>query len=338
MNATDLGVLWTAFAEKGPPGTGEIRTYETLVITSAGPILIALDATSKRHVLIPVSNRSDVQEDLTGSGVRIIAGQFEDRGQSVSCADVICLRPDLNELFDILIVDVLDEIAKKPNSAAHQCSIVLARWRELLASQPPAFLGKEALSGLFGELHYLRRIIIAGPPNLGFWRGPDRERHDFRSGQTALEVKTSRARQGRFCEIHGHDQLELPERGELFLSFVRVLEDESSGESVPDLIRDIQAAGIYGHELALRLQKVGYDLRDADRYEAARFVVTEDRMYRVSQEFPRIVSQSFRTGSLPPGIKALTYEIDLTGEPPVPLSDSEVQGVLSVLAGGVRGL
>ena len=58
----------------------------------------------------------------------------------------------------------------------------------------------------------------------------------------------------------------------------------------------------------------------------------ENRVYAVDGNFPRIVSDAFVVGTLPPGITRITYWIDLTNEPPIPLSSEAMASLLQAMA------
>ena len=67
-----------------------------------------------------------------------------------------------------------------------------------------------------------------------------------------------------------------------------------------------------------------------------RFVIKESHIFRVDDSFPRIVSSSFVEGKLPNGILKLDYTIDLTSEPPYPLTNTEVENLYIELASKVK--
>src|SRR5262249_7708582 len=100
------------------------------------------------------------------------------------------------------------------------------------------------------------------------------------------------------------------------------------GTSLPDLIATIVEAGVVVSVLQEKLLRVGYDFRDAELYHLYKFKIREERMYEVDTNFPRIVSSSFVSGKLPPGILSLQYQIELASEPPFPLSEHEEATVI----------
>ncbi|MDP9273871.1 MAG: PD-(D/E)XK motif protein [Chloroflexota bacterium] len=73
-------------------------------------------------------------------------------------------------------------------------------------------------------------------------------------------------------------------------------------------------------------------MRHSVEYRSPRFEVRERRVYVVDDTFPRIVPSSFRQGSMPAGVMRLRYYIDLTNEPPAPISEQEVEDLLARLA------
>jgi hypothetical protein len=48
--------------------------------------------------------------------------------------------------------------------------------------------------------------------------------------------------------------------------------------------------------------------------------------------FPSITRSSFAAGDIPPGTLRISYSIDLTNEPPLPLGASEAESVILAMA------
>jgi hypothetical protein len=333
MTSGELALAWAAFSEAGRPIPGDFRVYDTPVTSRGRPAMLGIDAEGRRHLLVPVNDSEPVPEDRSGTGIHILSRKLEAKDRVQILADVVCLRPDLNELFDILIADILNAVTQTTGNPALECRLVLERWRELLAQSRGAKLGLEALIGLFGELSCLLRILRLNPAALKVWRGPEKGRHDFLGETCALEVKTRLSRRGRFCEIHGVEQLEPPTGLDLYLAILRIEESGDVGQSVPDILEDIFQTGISRRDLADALAKAGYDLRDSTEYRNRRFSIVEELIYHIENEFPRIVNSSFATGSVPAGVIALAYELDLCTEPPFPLSSQDADEILKSLAG-----
>jgi hypothetical protein len=153
----------------------------------------------------------------------------------------------------------------------------------------------------------------------------------------SLEVKTSVARRGRIITIHGAEQLESFPGSDLYLAFIRLEEVPVGGHSIGELVKAIADLGADRADLLRLTSRVGYVADDADD-SVERYVVTDERYYRVDDSFPRIVAASFAERRVPPGIVAIQYEVDLTGEPPLPVATDEVAGLLLRLSESKGGV
>jgi hypothetical protein len=151
-------------------------------------------------------------------------------------------------------------------------------------------------------------------------------------GSTAVEVKTTTRREGRFVEIHAAEQLVAPESGRLFLGYTRLAKDPD-GQSVPELVEALIAAGVQSAEVVARLEQLGWKSDDIDNYDAQRFIVTDHDLYAVDDAFPRVVPGSFIHGTVPPGVLGLRYTVDLTGPYPQPLTELGSDAAIADLAG-----
>jgi len=247
--------------------------------------------------------------------------------------DVACLEPVVNALFDEVAAGMLAELKPDTNSPAAVCRSVLEGWRTLIDKAPQDQLSREALVGLFGELHFLHKLAQINPDCLSVWTGPGVPpgRHDFRRDDYSLEIKTTTTRRGRSCEIHGLLQLEPPPGGTLALCFVRV-ELAEAGRSVPALIDEIISAGVPRIALLEKLALLKYSTIHEPDYRSIRFSILEEHPYIVGPDFPRIVATSFAGGQLPPGVNYVNYGIDLSMAPPFPMATQDFSQLLHSLA------
>jgi hypothetical protein len=224
---------------------------------------------------------------------------------------------------------MLGHIAADPDRALVACYEVLARWRELLSRQSPA-LSAEAAIGLFAELVTLQRIVRADSARrIDCWAGPTGASHDFVSPDVHLEIKASRRREGRFVEIHGAEQLAAGTGRSLFLVYNRV-EVAEQGRTIAAVVEELRAEGVDQPMLSSLLRRAGWDGAEG---AADAYVIGETRTYSVDADFPKVVPMSFSGGGVPPGVLRLRYEIDLTGEPPRPLSAAEDEALIRHIAG-----
>lgn len=328
----DLQEMWSLL-ETSIPLDDQLRVREVTGIDFAeGSILLGLDVHHHRHLLIPVAHNGRIITDRRSSGVQILPHPLLDRGKLQPFVDLVCLKPHLDTLFSILVDEILDLLRKDSTSPDKVCHQILDRWRELLEREPAGTISMEKLVGIFGELWFLREMIQRNSNAIRYWTGPRGAPHDFSIGNLAIEVKSTLARRGLFIEIHGHDQLELPPNGSLYLSILKLEQVPLLGESVPEMIEAIVNFGGDKHTLLQMLAQVDIRLLAFDQYKDIRFRLNESRIYEVDDKFPGITSRSFVGGTLPQGIISLSYQIDLTSEPPKPLSENAVMSLLTILS------
>src|ERR1051325_2145312 len=86
-----------------------------------GSPLLTIDHQSYRHVLIPIKHGARTKNDTKSSGIHISTEQwgiFRELGLYV---DISCLKPHLGELFNLIILEIFDELLinqSQPDQAA----------------------------------------------------------------------------------------------------------------------------------------------------------------------------------------------------------------------------
>ena len=216
---------------------------------------------------------------------------------AMMAVDIVCTLASLSGREDGRIVDVFFSRIRA--------------WQEFMRRSDEGVLSPEAEVGLFGELHFLRKLIDTGIPTLDAieaWEGPKDGLHDFRFGAGAIEVKSTLSQGGFPATIGSLDQLDNSSVQPLFLAGVR-LKLMPSGCTLPELISDIRdaliddAASLAAFDT--RLLHAGYFDEIADRY-VRRFLHSGIRQWLVNETFPRLTRASVATE-----IRSARYEIDL---------------------------
>jgi hypothetical protein len=332
---TDSSLNWDLL-ESSFPSPDELRVQEiknTDIFSIR--IFIGLDALRHRHLLMSVGRVETITEDKRSDGVQIIAHPLLEGKTLQPFVDLVCLKPHLQELFSVIVKEVLESLKNDSSRPDLTCRRVLDRWRELLEREEiPANIGLEKIVGLFGELCQLRELVRNEPDSVQYWTGPSGTRHDFSNGSLAIEVKATLSRHGRFFEIHGHEQLEPPESGYLYLVTLKLEQVTSSGESVQDLVESIVSLGGNRYILLTQLGHAGIGPDGLNSTKDIRFKILECRVYEVKEGFPRITSESFVSHTLPAGVVKLAYQIDLSVEPPYPLDEKSVMKLHKAIATG----
>lgn len=331
-HAEDLDYIWGLIDEEGA-APDELRVRESEEYEIAGhSVIFAVDNGQNRLLLIPVAPGTRIQEDKRSSGVQIASRQMIDGSTLRAFLTVVCLKPHLNPLFSIIAAEIIERLqfdVSAPDMTAQQ---VLNRWRDLLERAPSEMPSREVLIGAFGELYTLKQIVQHEPDALRFWVGADRARHDFLAKSAALEVKTTTDRSRLYVTIRGHDQLEPPTNGKLYLALLRLERVGTGGNSLFDLVEAIISMGADRVLLMIQLAKLDITQDVLNKMKDDRYVVRDELVYLVDEQFPRLTSVSFVGGRLPERISTITYQIDLSAQPPHPLSSEQIQVIFKQLA------
>jgi len=220
-------------------------------------------------------------------------------------------------VFDLIGSELAQELAQPGRQATDVLRRVLARWRRFWGQIPRTMLSRDALLGLFGELwffHVWLRPHLSPVEAIQRWRGPFGSRHDFEWPGKSVEVKATTSTRGRIHRIHGIEQLQGPEQGELLFFSIRLREEGGASNTLPGLIAlcrdtlDADPEALSRFETALA--QAGYSPAHDEEYAKIRLRLVEEGLYRVTAGFPRVTIQSFSTG-VPAGVEMLEYEINL---------------------------
>jgi hypothetical protein len=234
-----------------------------------------------------------------------------------------CPDPELQTTFLSLIGEVLDRVELTHGAVYLEVSKVVNDWRRALKAARSS-LSRQARIGLFGELITLRDLVAQrGFSAHSLWRGPDGHRHDF-ARLNAIEVKTFSGTGSPRVTIHGVYQLDPPHGHDLHLVSLRV-EESGDGETIADIVKDLESAGISIDVLRGRTD----DGEPLDADDTLRLVVVERRLHHVGDEFPG-VRASRLDETLLKGVEGLTYQL-LLDACPHPLPGADYLRVLETL-------
>lgn len=191
----------------------------------------------------------------------------------------------------------------------------LLQWQEFFEKNDINGMSEEAQRGLYGELYFLRKNLFSASENytagVMSWTGPKNRQHDFQFGDIAVEVKTSNAKQHQKLLISSEQQLDESLIGSLFLYHLSLSSVENHPDTLPSLITDIRNTllPIYKASSAFEaaLLERGYLNTHAWIYGKTGYVIREENMFRVAEDFPRLTERD-----LPTGVGDLTYSISVS--------------------------
>jgi len=316
--------LWADVEGKGRPSPEKLLLVEAGKASGTCAVLVGIDGQGRRHLCVSAEKEKPGQADRYSRGVTIEIRELLHDGRPQPYVDVICLIPELNELFAIVTGEMLGALQLDCASPFRKCHDVLERWRALLEKERSDLLLREELAALLAELLVLERLTATEPRALQGWLGPEKALHDFVCGRIDIEVKCTLRTSGRIIEVNDLAQLAAPPDGDLYLGVIRLQYAPKRGRSVPDVIEVLLERGVDQALLFHRLALVGYDPDFATAYRATTFEVVEEFWYRIDDAFPRITAASFRAGLPPPAVTKVSYILNLDADAPAPIADTSL--------------
>lgn len=286
----------------------ELPTYSTDIRTLDGDVLIGLNERGRRKLLLPISPRNILIPDSTPAlCIEHLTLEKESVKHFLSVTNI---REELDSVF----VEVADEVLYRIEAGfpcINALKDVLEEFRCLL------FEGKDEVStnqirGLAGELYLLNSLLRHNPNAWRFWQGSEGARHDFNSGTHSIEVKTGGRPSQKSVSIFSIDQLEELPGGQLTLAHI-ILEETNSGTiSIASLFKE--SVGLAGGSLSLRnlLAATGCTDPQSPVWNRVSFSHISTHFYSVLNGFPRVVESSFSGRTIPSGVSAIKYSIDLS--------------------------
>ena len=206
------------------------------------------------------------------------------------------------DLFEQLSQDVVAAVlaSKTEELAVDSLCTRVAHWQRFMERAGDG-LSIIRQIGLYGELYFLRKLIVAGCRSeraIEGWQGPLDANHDFMLGNVAVEVKSTASNIDTTISISNERQLDNTGVESLFLCHISFDRREHTTATLPALIEEI--AGIIGSTLAPvfedRLLAAGYHRLQAGLYRDIGYTERKVTYYRVSGLFPRIVPSDLKTG------------------------------------------
>ena len=316
MTPDALARVWAGIESSSiPSDRGWVRRQTNPGATV--PVYAAIASLSRRRSLmidIPISALGVLQDlPITGG----LAVRLEPPLEGVPADQRTLLveleDPQYNDIFEIFCAHLIDGLSRcvKVLDATTLLLARMARWQDFLRHSRDC-LGKQAVVGLFGELWILLDLLIpkSGVGVLGSWTGAQKMPHDFNlPGVCAIEVKTSTSHPMDTVIIHGERQLDNTGLHFLFLACLR-LEPDNSGQNLNEIITSLRVLAATAPEFAAgfetRLAQAGWLQRHALHYEPLRFRVAQQRFFKISADFPRIVPKF-----LDLGVDSVDYRLNL---------------------------
>ena len=263
-------------------------------------------------------SNEDFSNLTTPSLAGITSGLYPAEDEPGLSRVVLTLNEQANwEIFYSLCMDVFHSTSQLTSAEGSAQSILrrLQRWHEFLKKRRSELLSEEQIKGLLGELIFLHDYLFAtfDPGQaIKFWLGPEGFPQDFNVNNCSIEVKCQAGGTSPIIRVSSIDQL-CSQMPEMYLFVVTLGKSSSELEgalNLPGLVSKIRAdLNRVGSDQMERFNDLlfvaGYI--DSERYLEYSYVLTNEDMFRVGGEFPRICRSEVH-----PGIARVVYDIDLS--------------------------
>jgi hypothetical protein len=260
--------------------------------------------------LLPLADGEDLSEVVGAPALDVGVTVLDEQGRSRRFLDVTCRVPDLEIVFAKVVDQIVERVADGQSSTEAVRSTI-EEFRALLAARPRNDASREKVAGLIGELLLLNDLLDQSPEGWMAWRGPESARHDFTLGGVSFEVKVSMGKGRGRVTINGLEQLSEPAAGALYLQHYELEADANGRYSIASLGRAILRRASEPARVEALIAELGCPSVDDEAWNAMSFRLEGDHVYRVDEDFPRLIASDFATGSCPQGVSSITYCVDL---------------------------
>lgn len=240
-------------------------------------------------------------------------------------------EPRFADVFTALAEDLVRRVADAGSPAAQTRAFLgqLARWQKFLSATFDG-LSQEAQRGLWGELHFLREHLLTtiGAAAVNSWKGGERAHQDFQFESSAVEVKTTLAKQPQVVRITSERQLDDSAWDSLFLNVIALDVRDGSGETLPEMVASLRAK--LGADSAAREQfedellAIGYLDAHSARYADRGYKVRAVGFFRVGPKFPSLVE-----ADMPAGVGDASYALSVAACEPFKVKPSDVEAIVA---------
>ncbi|MXO91509.1 PD-(D/E)XK motif protein [Pontixanthobacter aquaemixtae] len=226
------------------------------------------------------------------------------------------LDAEQRSIFKALVADILratqDVAINDSNAGAARVVTRIERWRDFLKRRREQVLSRQAILGLFGELHFLSSRVLdqlAPMDAMLAWRGPHGEEQDFAIGGWILEIKTQLSTADQFLKISSEAQLDTASGPILIChqTFSSCPESDPDAMSLKELVNRLRALLLDQAPLAIDILEagliaVGYE--DRPEYDQEKWKSVASQFFEVEEGFPRLAPSN-----IPQGIQSVRYRI-----------------------------
>ena len=225
---------------------------------------------------------------------------------------------DAQDIFILFIARLCEVIENSENKKDAILEVIksLERWKDFFSILPTEWLTENQQTGLYGELYFFILLYDTSIPLrniLRSWTGAKATNQDYQFGEIALEIKTTTANDTSRFKVSNIRQLDDSNVENMYLGRLALDVRQGKNKTLPELINTIRElirseATDCSIEFEEKLLYAGYLDIHADKYQSRSYEKRFLDMYKISEDFPRILEDS-----LPDGISNVNYTVSLDG-------------------------
>jgi hypothetical protein len=200
-----------------------------------------------------------------------------------------------------------------PQKSAEIFKEMILKWSTFFSNKKNDKLGEKEVMGLWGEIFFLKSLIIKEEIDtneiLNAWRGPYDSNRDFEFSTKHIEVKTIK-HDADVVDISSEFQLSIENDIEVDLKVLKVRQ-EDNGFSLKQIVEEtiteiLLRNGQIDLFYSALYQKV--NLNDLNEYDNFCFAINSNQTYDVNNiDFPKITSNELKDG-----LSKVKYKIELS--------------------------
>lgn len=166
----------------------------------------------------------------------------------------------------------------------------------------------EEQQGLFGELSFLRTLLLATQNKevvseqiLQSWLGSSKHRHDFHFQHWGVEIKTTTPKKDFKIRINNENQLDDEGLDFLGLCFYILSPQSKGGKTLNDMVNSLAEWFEKPNLIKIFHQKLGdmgYHKQHAPLYEDTQYTIKQIYYYQVKDDFPRLIRSTLPLGAM----------------------------------------
>lgn len=314
MNKT-LEIYHELFAEAQTKAFNPSKNISRKEVCPNGVGLIYSVSVGMRNLFfsIPVDKVSENISFPSWKGVQINIVTLPEYGSDKQLYIELRQAPETETyIFEIVVDDLRRGIEVLPGGKNIVESVLetLKNWRDFFCSGKLPVISPIEAQGLFGELLFLKELILnRGEGSISFWEG-ENSTHDYYIGQNAVEIKTCVSQAPYKAHINSAHQLDNKDvNGRLFLRVYALRKDHNGGTKLPEIINELRSL-LAGNISALdtfnsKILRLGY-IDSAEDFYREGYTIRDTYSFEIKEGFPRIT-----VNDVPNGVSNLQYDVSV---------------------------